>query len=110
MQRAMLTASYTPGDLVKLRAHFFDPGCSPVDVDPDNVVLRIKDPDGNVTAYQYGDDVRLEKESAGHYLFPVDTTSGSAGDWHWRWEGTGSYQAAIEGSFKVAATAFPGSP
>lgn len=100
--------TYVTGNEAVLSAVFHQPGCSPVYVDPDTVTLRVKDPSGNTTAYVYGTDVQVVQDSAGHYHANIDIDD--AGTWYYRWEGDGSYKAAAEGTFTVAAGNFAGSP
>jgi hypothetical protein len=103
-----MTATYMAGNLVRLSAVFESPGCSPTFVDPDVVIVRTKAPDGTVTSYQYTVDQQVVQESAGHYYIDVEIID--AGTWSYRWEGTGGYEAANEGTFKVTANSFAGSP
>lgn len=52
------------------------------------------------TTLVYGVDGALVKESTGIYHVDLDTTS-KPGAWIYRWEGTGSVQAASRGKFTV---------
>ena len=72
--------------------------------DPTTVVLRVKDPVLTVTVYTYGVDAILVKDSVGNYH--LDIPLNSAGVWRYRWEGTGTNQAAAESQFTVTASTF----
>lgn len=73
-------------------------------VDPAGVQLLVRDPANAVTTYTYGVDVGLVKDSVGNYR--LDINLNLAGSWHYRWIGTGTNQAAAEGSLICTASTF----
>jgi hypothetical protein len=91
--------NYTIGDLIRLLVTFQD--TTGTFVDPTNLILRIKSPDGSVQEYTSGD---ITQTATGKYQY--DFLSIAAGTHRYRWEGTGTAQGAVEGSFKVAESAF----
>lgn len=92
--------------LVRTTASFTDDEGEPVD--PDDVTLSTFDPIETQTDYEYGVDA-IERDSIGEYHF--DILASIAGNWSYRWAGTGAAAAVAEGQFKVAASVFePGSP
>lgn len=92
--------SYDIGDLVALSATFTaTDGVTPVD--PATLTCAVTDPTGAVTTYTYGSSPGFTKASTGVYALQVDAEV--AGSWLYRFLGTGTYQAAVEGTFLVAA-------
>lgn len=91
--------NYTIGDLIRLLVTFQD--TTGTFVDPTNLTLRIKLPDGSVQEFASGD---VTQTATGKYQY--DFLSTAAGTHRYRWEGTGTAQGAVEGSFKVAESAF----
>lgn len=92
---------YDTGDLVRVSAAFKD--STNAAIDPTVVRFKFKRPDtGVVTTYVYGVDGALVKDSAGNYH--VDISADAAGEWPYRFESTGTGQAAQEGSFFADAT------
>lgn len=71
---------------------------SNVATDPTTVIAKVKDPSGNTTTYTYGTDVELVKDSIGNYR--IDVTADEAGEWFFRFEGTGTCVAVEESSFR----------
>lgn len=68
--------------------------------DPSNVFAKTTNPQGVVSsAYQYGVDAVLTKQSTGVYWLKVDANS--PGTWKYRIYSTGTGKAAIKGSFIV---------
>lgn len=98
--------------LVRLKATFTKSEDDPDDpgglVDPDTVTVRTKDPNGDKASFVYLTDLSLVREDEGVYHYDVDASL--IGDWFYRWEGTGSGQAAAEGKFTVSDSPFAGSP
>lgn len=90
------------GDLVPLRAAFTN--AAGAAADPTNVTFKIRKPDGTTTTYVHGTDSELVKDSVGNYHvdFPVTL----AGFYEWRYEGTGTVTAAIDGEFVGATSVF----
>ena len=93
----MTTNVHDLGDLVRVSGSFTDEGGSAAD--PSAVFCAVRDPSGNVTTYEYGQDAELVKDDTGEYHVDVDTDE--AGMWFYRWYSTGSGQAAEEGRFWV---------
>ena len=81
---------YDVGDLVRISGPFTVAG---VATDPTTVTLKIKDPSGNVATYTYA-LAEIIKDSVGNYY--KDIIIDEAGYWYYRWEGTGTVQAADE--------------
>ena len=59
---------------------------------------------GTVTTYVYITDAQLVRDSAG--AFHVDLSLDTPGVWYYRWEGTGTCEAALEGAFSVINSNF----
>lgn len=75
------------------------------DVDPATVTLSTMSPDGTLTAYVYGTDSEVTKQSTGDYNARI--TASMPGRWHYRWLTTGADTViALEGSFVVKRSAF----
>lgn len=91
---------YNIGDLLRLKATFKD--LSDVVADPTNVVLKVKNPSGTVTTYNYPGTITRESTGVYYYDFAV-TVSGVH---YFNWAGTGAYTAADENSFSVVTTVF----
>lgn len=96
---------YDVGDLVKTTATFTDPDDGSA-LDPDSVFLRVEDPDGTITEYEYdgnnGDldeTDRIWRSEAGIYHFNIDLVI--AGVHYYYWYSTGHGQAADRGHFKA---------
>lgn len=93
---------YDKGDLVKCSGAFTDSDGNAID--PTAVVFKVKDPSGTVTTYTYGEDDELVRDSAGNYHVNVDADE--MGLWYYRFESTGTGQAADEGYFRVSTSEF----
>jgi hypothetical protein len=89
--------AYDEGDLLVLSAVFTD-RLSAV-IDPTTVSFKIKDPEGVVTTYIFGTDSELIKDSTGNYH--IDISVNTPGQWYYRFESTGTGQAAEEGQFQI---------
>ena len=72
--------------------------------DPTTVQAKIRTPSGTITAYIYGTDAQLIRDSIGNYH--VDISATAAGVWSYRFIGTGTGQAANETEFYVQASDF----
>lgn len=97
-----MTSTYTIGDVVICEGRFFD-NRSKTAVDPALVRFRLKLPSGARVTYQYGVDSQVIKTAPGVYQCRWSTTE--AGRHNYRFESTGLYQAAQEGSFRVRGSA-----
>ncbi len=93
----MPVKSYDKGDLVVLTAVFTDRNGAAID--PATVTFKIRDPSGAVTTYVFGTDAELVKDSVGNYH--VDVSPSVNGDYLYRYESTGTGQAAEEGKFQI---------
>lgn len=106
--------TYDHGDLIKIRGAFttrelsdaeqatFDSdGSLPVGVgqDPTAVHFKTKDPAGVTADYEFGVDVEVVKQVAGSYHITI--SADTDGLWRYRWESTGTGQAATEERFYV---------
>ncbi len=88
---------YDNGDLIIVSAVFTDSvGAA---IDPSTVTFKFKDPAGTTTTYLYGTDAELVRDSVGNYH--VDLSPTVRGDYLYRYESTGTGQAAEEHSFSV---------
>lgn len=92
---------YDLGDAVTCQATFKKSG---VVLDPSTVAFKVKDPAGNVTVYSYPADPQLVKDSTG--VYHVDVNANLEGTWFYRFESTGTGQAAEERSFAVRKSHF----
>lgn len=93
---------YDKGDIVQVTGAFTNAAAAPQD--PTAVVFRMVNPAGTVTSYTFGVDGQLVKDSVGNYHVDVDASV--EGVWHYRWESTGTGQAAEEGQFTVDDSRF----
>ena len=74
------------------------------DVDPTSVIFKYRPPSGVIVSYTYPSASEVIKDSVGDYH--SDVLANSAGNWDWKWEGTGSVVAVSEGSFTVSESKF----
>lgn len=96
---------YDVGDAVRFSATFANSGGTAAD--PSNVFFKIKDPTGTIGTYTMsgtGTNTDLVKDSVGNYH--IDVTLDESGIWHYRWQGTGTLDAAEEDQLKVVDSAF----
>lgn len=94
--------SYIVGQVATLSASFVDDAGDPIN--PTTVTLRIQVPDGTETAYVYGTDVDLIRDSTGEYHRDYELTT--KGVYFWRWEADGNVVGADEGYLFVKRTQF----
>ena len=73
-------------------------------VDPTTVTFRAKSPNGTLTVHVFGVDPELIKDGVGQYH--DDITLNVAGDWYYRWEGTGAHVGACENRMCVRGSEF----
>ena len=92
--------TYDIGDLIRMRATFTNSAGAVVD--PSSVSLQYRalafDP-ASVTTLIFGVN-SIVKASTGDYYHDYSATS-SAGEWRFRWNGTGANAAAAEDSIKL---------
>ena len=94
---------YTKGALVRISAAFTNTAGSAFD--PEGTITgKFENPSGNETAYVYGVDGELVKDSTGNYHFDISITA--IGTWHYRFEATGAGQSADEALFFVQQSVF----
>ncbi len=101
----MEAKTYQIGDSIRLSVLFQALDFTPTD--PAAIKVRIMKPSGTIVILTYGTGTEVVRDSAGTYhadFIPADNTE--AGDWYYRWEGTGTLQAANEGIFKVRPSPF----
>lgn len=96
---------YNRGDNIRVWAKFRDPDTDAF-VNPTVVTLRVQAPDDTVTTYT---GAQLTHPSVGYYytLIPIPNAPASGGDWHYRWETSGTYTGAEPGSFTVESEEWP---
>jgi len=75
-----------------------------VATDPTTIAFRFRQPNGTETSYLYGVDAEIVRTSAGDYY--VDVAYVAAGNWRFRWVGTGAVVAAVEASANVSGSGF----
>ncbi len=90
------------GDIVRATATFRN--IAGVATDPTGVTFKLRKPDGTTTTYVYPTDAQLVKDSTGNYH--VDVTVTLAGFYEWRFEGTGTVTASVDGEFLGATSVF----
>ena len=91
---------YDVGDSIRLKAYFKR---EDVLTDPTSVVLKVKDPTGATTIYDYGAS-EVTRETTGTYY--KDIIVEDSGRWNYRFEGSGSVTATEEYYFVVERTWF----
>jgi hypothetical protein len=94
------TYSYNVGDLVRLQATFKD--LASVLADPTTLTLKVKNPAGATTTYNYPGTI--VRSSTG--VFYYDYLVGASGTHYFNFAGAGAYTAVDESSFEVVATQF----
>ena len=93
---------YDVNDLVRCSGAFTNSAGTAID--PTTVKFKFKTPDGTITIYTHGTDAQLVKDSTGNYH--VDVNANAVGTWSYRFESSGTGQAAKEVTFEVKKTAF----
>ena len=91
-------SKYEVGELVRVACEFTQDGAA---IDPDDVFVNVRRPDGRISRSVYGTDLEVVKDSVGNYH--LDVTASAVGWWHYYWFSTGDGQAAEEGKFYVEA-------
>ena len=95
--------TYNIGDLARISSAFTT-AATGTPTDPTTITARVKAPDGSLTVFTYPSGVT--KDSTGN--FHADFVPTMSGTHFYRWEGTGSAQAASEASFYVQPSAVVG--
>lgn len=96
-----MAGTYDKGDRPRCKAEF---KLNSVLTDPSLITFKYKKPNGISTSLVYGVDSDLKKESTGIYY--VDLDIDLSGQWFYRFEGTGTVQAASESKFTVRTSEF----
>lgn len=74
-------------------------------IDPDTVIAKVMHPDGTTSAHAYEDSpADIVRDGVGEYR--LDITADAAGQWTFRFEGSGNGQAGKEHIFHVEPSAF----
>ncbi len=109
---APIVNTYKRGSLVRISVTFTANDDDRTPTDPTTVTAKTFDPELNEAAFVYladaavirGDPVDPLADATGRYYMDVDANL--AGDWLYRWEGTGAAQAVDERKFKVSTSVF----
>jgi hypothetical protein len=91
---------YDIGDVARVTMTFT---VDDVNTDPTTITLKVKDPTGNKTTYTYA-LAEVTRSAAGIYY--KDISIDEAGQWYYRWEGTGAVETAEENYFMVRESEF----
>lgn len=91
----MTISVYQIGDAARCIATFTDDDGAAVD--PATVTFRWTTPAGVSDSYVYGTDAEVVRDATG--LFHVDLPVTERGLWLYRWESSGTAQAAEKGEF-----------
>lgn len=94
--------TYDRGDSVRITAEFRS--LSGTLTDPTTVGFKLRSPRGTVTRLEYNVDPGVVRDGVGIYHTDVDLYL--PGTWCYRWEGTGTLQAAEEGTIVVEKSYF----
>ena len=90
-----MASNIDTGDVIRLSVVFKN--LNKVAVDPSQVNLTIKQPDGVLVEYQYSVGVNIVKASVGNYYCDFLVTQ--EGMTYYKWVATGTVNAAEESSF-----------
>lgn len=89
--------SYPLGELVRMAVAFTANGAP---ADPSTITLEVIDPTGASVTYTYGSSA-IVRDGVGAYHFDQDVEI--AGQWRYRWFGSGTLQAPGPGYFMVTS-------
>lgn len=99
----MTIGTYTVGQLVRISGAFLDPNGAAAD--PTTCTLKVMAPSGTVTTYEYGGSPEVVFQlSTGNYY--IDLDADESGDYHYKWEGTGTADSTDEDQFTVFPSHF----
>lgn len=79
--------AYSRGTEIELKGEFFDAPTDGVPVDPDEVTLEVRDPDGTTTTYTWVEGAEITRESEG--VFTRTKLLDQSGNLYYRFTGTG---------------------
>lgn len=91
--------SYQIGESIELKARFRDHSGNPVS--PTRVVLRVRDPRGDIETFE------VAPAGTGLYVFIYSTLGRPEGVYDFLWQSTGTLEAVEEGSFQLVPTRIP---
>lgn len=91
--------SYDIGQAVRISVEFTD--AAGAAIDPTTVTASYWVPGLGIVTLTYGVDANVVREAVGSYYTDIDTTD-AAGEWPYRWQGTGNVTVAADGVFSVA--------
>lgn len=94
-------STYDVGDRVKLDVVFKDN--TGAEVDPTEVELQLRRPDGTTVSYTHPTDSEIQKEATGVYSHVLTTEHSGQHDFHWKATGPGA--GVEEGRFWVRLNA-----
>lgn len=94
--------TYAKGQIVRCEGKF-EVEATRVLVDPATITFKAKSPTGVLTTYTTPAS-QIIKDATGKYH--VDVNANTAGVWTYRFESSGTYQAADERTFIVEASIF----
>lgn len=94
--------SYVVGQVTILEASFVDDNGDPIN--PSTVKVWVKDPSDVETAYVYGVDAAVIRDSTGEYHMDYELIS--HGKYWWRWEADGNVDGADEDPIFVRRSQF----
>lgn len=81
------------GTIIRAKVTYTDPDTGVV-IDPNEVSVIVRSPDGALTTYEYGTDAQLVRTGVG--LYYVLITLAAVGTYKWKWTGTASEQAVVD--------------
>ena len=91
--------TYDIGALIRVSGTFQVGG---VDTDPTAVTVKHRKPDGTLVTKVFVTDAEVVKDATGQYHMDIDIDA--AGQWWYRFEGTGTAQTAEEKNFFIDTT------
>jgi hypothetical protein len=91
---------YDMGDVARVTVTFT---LASVNTDPTAVKLKVENPNHVITEYTWA-LATVTRSAAG--IFYKDISLNVAGEWFYRWEGTGAVESASEGNLYVSESEF----